>query len=50
MEQARRLPLSCLPRLRAAGKVRIEVTAAVESYFEAVVGKGLPEFESWVSS
>lgn len=50
MEQARRLPLSCLPRLRAAGKVRIEVTAAVESYFEAVVGKGLPEFDSWVSS
>ncbi len=50
MEQARRLPLSCLPRLRAAGKIRLEVTTAVESYFETVVGKGLPEFDSWVSS
>ena len=50
MEQARRLPLACLPRLRAAGKVRMEVTTAIESYFESVVGKPLPDFHSWISS
>ena len=50
MEQARRLPVSCLPRLRAVGKIRVEVTEAIESYFETVVGKSLPGFDSWASS
>jgi len=49
IEQARRLSLPCLSRLKAIGSVRIEVETAMEAYFYAVVGKSLPTFEQWVS-
>ena len=49
IEQARRLPLPQLSRLKAIGSVRIEVETAMEAYFYAVVGKSLPTFEQWVS-
>jgi hypothetical protein len=49
IEQARRLSLPALSRLKAIGIVRIEVEAAMEAYFYAVVGKSLPAFEQWVS-
>lgn len=49
IEQARRLPMASLSRLKASGTVRIEVEDAIEAYFQAVVGKALPTFEQWVS-
>ena len=49
IEQARRLSMSNLSRLKAIGSVRAEVEAAMEAYFYAVVGKSLPAFEPWVS-
>lgn len=49
IEQARRLSLPRLSRLKAIGSVRIEVEAVIEAYFYAVVGKALPRFEQWVS-
>jgi DNA repair protein RecO (recombination protein O) len=49
IEQARRLPMTNLSRLKAVGTVRIEVEAAIEAYFQTVVGKALPTFEQWVS-
>lgn len=49
MEQARKLPVTCLSRLKAVGKIRLEVTQAIESYFETVVGSSLPDFEPWMS-
>jgi DNA repair protein RecO (recombination protein O) len=49
IEQARRLPMASLSRLKAIGTVRIEVEEAIEAYFQAVVGKALPTFEQWVS-
>ena len=49
IEQARRLSMSHLSRLKAMGSVRIEVETAMEAYFYAVVGKSLPTFEQWVS-
>jgi len=49
IEQARRLSLPRLSRLKAIGSVRIEVEVAMEAYFYAVVGKSLPTFEQWVS-
>ena len=49
IEQARRLPMPQLSRLKAIGIVRIEVETAMEAYFYAVVGKSLPTFEQWVS-
>ena len=49
IEQARRLALPQLSRLKAIGSVRIEVETAMEAYFYAVVGKSLPTFEQWVS-
>lgn len=49
IEQARRLPMASLSRLKAIGTVRIEVEEAIEAYFQTVVGKALPTFEQWVS-
>lgn len=49
IEQARRLPMASLSRLKAIGRVRIEVEEAIDAYFQAVVGKALPAFEQWVS-
>ena len=49
IEQARRLSLPRLSRLKAIGSVRLEVETAMEAYFYAVVGKSLPTFEQWVS-
>ncbi len=49
IEQARRLSLPNLSRLKAIGSVRIEVETAIDAYFYAVVGKSLPTFEQWVS-
>jgi len=49
IEQARRLPMASLSRLKAIGTVRIEVEEAINAYFQAVVGKSLPTFEQWVS-
>lgn len=49
IEQARRLPMASLSRLKAIGTVRIEVEEAIDAYFQAVVGKALPRFEQWVS-
>ncbi len=49
IDQARRLPMASLSRLKAIGTVRIEVEEAIEAYFQAVVGKALPTFEQWVS-
>jgi DNA repair protein RecO (recombination protein O) len=49
IEQARRLPMARLSRLKAIGTVRIEVEEAIEAYFQAVVGKSLPTIEQWVS-
>ena len=49
IEQARRLSMPHLSRLKAIGSVRDEVEAAMEAYFYAVVGKSLPTFEPWVS-
>jgi hypothetical protein len=49
IEQARRLALPQLSRLKAIGSVRIEVETAMDAYFYAVVGKSLPTFEQWVS-
>ncbi|MDH5427740.1 MAG: DNA repair protein RecO [Nitrospirota bacterium] len=48
IEQARRLSMSNLSRLKAIGSVRVEVETAMEAYFYAVVGKPLPTFEHWV--
>ena len=48
IEQARRLSLPQLSRLKAMGSVRIEVETAMEAYFYAVVGKSLPTFAQWV--
>jgi len=48
IEQARRLSLPQLSRLKAMGTVRLEVETAMEAYFYAVVGKSLPTFEQWV--
>jgi len=49
IEQARRLSLPQLSRLKAMGTVRLEVETAMDAYFFAVVGKTLPTFEQWVS-
>ena len=49
MEQARRFPVTYLPRMKAVGIIRAEVTQAIESYFETVVGKSLPEFDRWAT-
>jgi len=49
IEQARRLSMPHLSRLKAMGIVRQEVEIAMEAYFHAVVGKSLPTFEQWVS-
>jgi len=49
IEQARRLSLPQLSRLKAMGSVRMEVETTMEAYFQAVVGKVLPSFEQWVS-
>jgi len=49
IEQARRLSMPHLSRLKAIGSVRIEVEIAMEAYFYEVVGKSLPTFEQWVS-
>ncbi len=49
IEQARRLSMPQLSRLKAVGSVRVEVETAMEAYFYAVVGKSLPTFEQWVS-
>lgn len=49
IEQARRLPLARLSRLKAIGIIRIEVEEAIEAYFQSVVGKALPSFEQWVT-
>lgn len=49
IEQARRLPMASLSRLKAIGTVRFEVEEAMEAYFQAVVGKALPTFEQWIS-
>jgi len=49
IEQARRLPLPRLSRLKAIGSVRLEVETVMDAYFYAVVGKSLPTFEEWVS-
>jgi DNA repair protein RecO (recombination protein O) len=49
IEQARRLPMVHLSRLKAIGTVRIEVEQAIEAYFQTVVGKALPTFDQWVS-
>ncbi len=49
IEQARRLSLPQLSRLKAMGTVRLEVESAMDAYFYAVVGKSLPTFEQWVS-
>lgn len=45
LRQARRIPLALATRLKAAGQVRREVEAIVETYARAVVGKRLPEKE-----
>jgi DNA repair protein RecO (recombination protein O) len=50
IEQARRLSLPNLSRLKAIGSVRAEVETAMDAYFYALVGKPLPSFEQWVSS
>jgi len=49
IEQARRLSLPRLSRLKAIGSVRLEVETVMDAYFYAVVGKTLPTFEEWVS-
>ena len=49
IDQARRLPMASLSRLKAIGTIRMEVEEAIEAYFQAVVGKALPTFEQWVS-
>ncbi len=49
IEQARRLSMPHLSRLKAIGSVRLEVETAMEAYFYAVVGKTLPTFEQWVT-
>jgi DNA repair protein RecO (recombination protein O) len=49
IDQARRLPMVRLSRLKAMGMVRIEVEEAMDAYFQTVVGKTLPTFEQWVS-
>ena len=49
IEQARRLSMPHLTRLKAIGSVRLEVEMAMDAYFSAVVGKPLPTFEPWVS-
>ncbi len=49
IEQARRLSIPNLSRLKAAGSVRVEVETAMDAYFHAIVGKPLPTFEQWVS-
>ena len=48
IEQARRLSLPHLSRLKAMGSVRMEVETAMEAYFQAVAGKSLPTFDQWV--
>jgi hypothetical protein len=48
IEQARRLSLPHLSRLKAMGSVRMEVETAMEAYFQSVVGKSLPTFDQWV--
>lgn len=42
LRQALRLPATAVTRLKAAGRVRAEVEAAVESYVTVVAGKRLP--------
>jgi DNA repair protein RecO (recombination protein O) len=49
IEQARRLPMARLSRLKAIGTVRVEVEEAIAAYFQSVVGKALPGFEQWVT-
>lgn len=49
IEQARRLPMGHLSRLKAMGSMRSEVEEAIEAYFQTVVGKSLPPMEQWVS-
>jgi DNA repair protein RecO (recombination protein O) len=49
IEQARRLSMPHLSRLKAAGSVRLEVETTMEAYFYAVSGKSLPSFEPWIS-
>ncbi len=49
IEQARRLSMPNLSRLKATGSLRVEVETAMDAYFHAVVGKPLPTFEQWVS-
>ncbi len=48
IEQARRLSLPHLSRLKAMGSVRMEVETAMEAYFQSVVGTSLPTFDQWV--
>lgn len=48
IEQARRLSLPHLSRLKAMGSVRMEVETAMEAYFQSVVGISLPTFDQWV--
>lgn len=48
IEQARRLSLPQLSRLKAMGSVRMEVESTMEAYFQVVVGKSLPTFAPWV--
>ncbi len=48
MMQARQLPMEQLPRLKAAGVVRMEVEEAIEHYVQVVIGKRLPQVEPWV--
>lgn len=48
IEQARRLSMPNLSRLKATGSLRVEVETAMDAYFYAVVGKSLPTFEQWV--
>lgn len=42
LKQALRLPVTVVTRLKAAGRVRVEVEAAIESYVTVVAGKRLP--------
>ncbi len=47
IEQARRLPMGRLDRLKAGGQVRLEVEEAIDAYVHTVVGKPLPVVEHW---
>ena len=49
IEQARRLPLERLSRLKAIGRVRLEVEQAIDAYVHTVVGRALPTVEQWVT-